>query len=143
MKRKSVGLALMLSLGAALGAQTPAPTGTPSAMANPFRMVERWPAFGTIKPGGAIGIVPDGKGGVWLQQRAEPPIMHFDAGGNILKTFGDKMFVQSHAFCQDRDGNFWAGDSGPFGDNPSTAGRGFQVFKFSPDGKLLLTLGKG
>ena len=52
------------------------------------------------------------------------------------------MFVQAHGFCQDRDGNFWAGDSGPFADNPATKGRGFQMFKFSPDGKLLLTLGK-
>ncbi len=53
------------------------------------------------------------------------------------------MFVQAHGFCQDRDGNFSAGDSGPFADNPTTAGRGFQLFKFSPEGKVLLTLGKG
>jgi sugar lactone lactonase YvrE len=52
------------------------------------------------------------------------------------------MFVQAHGFCQDRDGNFWAGDSGPFADNAASAGRGFQMFKFNPDGKLLLTLGK-
>jgi len=52
------------------------------------------------------------------------------------------MFVQAHGFCRDRDGNFWAGDSGPFADNPQTAGRGFQLFKFSPEGKVLLTLGK-
>ena len=50
--------------------------------------------------------------------------------------------MQAHGFCQDRDGNFWAGDSGPFADNPATKGRGFQMFKFSPDGKVLLTLGK-
>ena len=52
------------------------------------------------------------------------------------------MFVSAHGLCRDREGNFWAGDSGPFGDSAATAGRGFQVFKFSPDGKLLLTLGK-
>ena len=52
------------------------------------------------------------------------------------------MFVQAHGFCQDRDGNFWAGDSGPFADNPATKGRGFQLFKFSPAGKLLMTLGR-
>jgi sugar lactone lactonase YvrE len=69
--------------------------------------------------------------------------MHFDAGGNVLKTFGDKMFVQAHGFCQDPDGNFWAGDSGPFADAPGTGGRGFQMFKFSPEGEVLLTLGKG
>ena len=42
----------------------------------------------------------------------------------------------------DNDGNLWAGDSGPFGDDPSKAGRGYQFFKFSPDGELLLTLGE-
>jgi hypothetical protein len=121
--------------------QAPVPEW-PSTMANPYRMVEKWPAFGEIRSGAAIGIIPDGKGGTWLHHRSEPPIIHFDASGKILKTFGDKMFVQAHGFCQDRDGNFWAGDSGPFADNAASAGRGFQVFKFNPDGKLLLTLGK-
>ena len=59
-----------------------------------------------------------------------------------IARFGNGMFVQAHGFCQDRDGNFWAGDSGPFADNPATKGRGFQLFKFSPDGKVLLSLGK-
>src|SRR5207237_1406363 len=45
-------------------------------------------------------------------------------------------------FCQDRDGNFWAGDSGPFTDTPGTAGRGYQLYQFDPNGKLLRTLGK-
>ena len=113
-----------------------------STMANPYRMVPNWPHLGDIKPGAAIGIIPDGKGGTWLHHRSEPPILHIDGAGNIVKRFGDGMFVQAHGFCQDRDGNLWAGDSGPFQDNPSTAGRGFQLFKFSPDGKVLLTLGK-
>ena len=39
-----------------------------------------------------------------------------------LQSFGNGMFVQAHGFCQDRDGNFWAGDSGPFADSPATAG---------------------
>ena len=45
-----------------------------------------------------------------------------DASGNILKSFGDGMFAQAHGFCRDRDGNFWAGDSGPFTDTPASAG---------------------
>jgi hypothetical protein len=114
----------------------------PSTMTNPYQMVEKWPTLGTVKPGAAIGIIPDGTGGTWLHHRSEPPIMHFDAKGNRVASFGDNMFVQAHGFCRDRDGNFWAGDSGPFQDNPSTAGRGFQMFKFSPEGKVLLTLGK-
>ena len=60
----------------------------------------------------------------------------------MTKQFGNGMFVQAHGFCQDRDGNFWAGDSGPFQGSEATKGRGFQLFKFSPDGKVLLSLGK-
>ena len=120
----------------------PRPPEPPSAMVNPYRITENWPLFGDIRSGAAIGIIPDGKGGTWLHHRSEPPILHIDASGNITKRFGDKMFVQAHGFCQDRDGNFWAGDSGPFQDNPNTIGRGFQMFKFSPEGKVLLTLGK-
>lgn len=114
----------------------------PSAMVNPYRMLESWPHLGDIKPGAAIGIIPDGHGGTWLHHRSEPPIIHFDAAGNILKSFGNGMFVQAHGFCRDNDGNFWAGDSGPFADDPATAGRGYQLFKFDPNGKLLQTLGK-
>jgi DNA-binding beta-propeller fold protein YncE len=114
----------------------------PSTMANPYRITPNWPRLGDIKPGAAIGIIPDGKGGTWLHHRSEPPILHIDASGAVDRRFGNGMFVQAHGFCQDRDGNFWAGDSGPFQDNPSTKGRGFQLFKFSPDGKVLLTLGR-
>jgi hypothetical protein len=117
------------------------PTWT-STMANPYRVTPNWPQLGDIKPGAAIGIIPDGKGGTWLHHRSEPPILHIDASGKVDRRFGNGMFVQAHGFCQDRDGNFWAGDSGPFQDSPATKGRGFQLFKFSPDGKVLLTLGK-
>jgi sugar lactone lactonase YvrE len=111
-------------------------------MANPYQVIPNWPQLGDIKPGAAIGIIPDGKGGTWLHHRSEPPILHIDASGTVDRRFGNGMFVQAHGFCQDRDGNFWAGDSGPFADNPATKGRGFQLFKFSPDGKVLLSLGK-
>ena len=110
-------------------------------MNNPYRMLENWPHLGDIKPGAAIGIVPDGKGGVWLQHRSEPAILHIDPSGNIVKQF-DVTFSSSHGFCQDQDGNFWAADSGPFNDTPDAGVKGNQVFKFDQNGKLLLTLGK-
>ena len=112
-----------------------------NAMNNPYRMLENWPHLGAIKPGAAIGIVPDGKGGVWLQHRSVPAILHIDPSGNILKQF-DVTFSSSHGFCQDQDGNFWAADSGPFNDSPEAGVKGNQVFKFDQNGKLLLTLGK-
>jgi len=112
-----------------------------NAMNNPYRMLESWPHLGDIKPGAAIGIVPDGKGGVWLGHRSVPAILHIDSSGNIVKKF-DVTFSSSHGLCQDRDGNFWAADSGPFGDAPDAGVKGNQVFKFDQNGTLLLTLGK-
>jgi WD40 repeat protein len=112
-----------------------------NAMTNPYRMLENWPHLGDIKTGAAIGQVPDGKGGVWLQHRSDPAILHIDPSGNIIKRF-EVTFSSSHGLCQDRDGNFWAVDSGPFGNSPDAGVKGNQVFKFSPDGKLLLTLGQ-
>ena len=115
----------------------------PNAMNNPYRMLENWGALPEgVKWGSTIGIIPDGKGGVWIHHRSDPPIIKLDSSGKVTKTFGKGMFVQAHGFCMDQDGNLWAGDSGPFRDDPSTAGRGYQFFKFAPDGKVLLTLGK-
>jgi sugar lactone lactonase YvrE len=138
---------IAVAIGGAMYAQgrggaPPSPYALKSTMTNPYRMIENWPHLGNIKPGAAIGIVPDGQGGTWLHHRSEPPILHIDASGKILKSFGDGMFAQAHGFCRDRDGNFWAGDSGPFGDDPKAAGRGFVMHKFTPEGKLLMTIGK-
>ncbi len=118
-----------------------------NAMANPYTMVPNWPHLGDIKTGAAIGIVPDGKGGVWLEHRSVPAIVHINAAGDVIQRFNGPdgkplEFASSHGLCKDRDGNFWALDSGTFNDSPSTGIKGNQVFKFSPDGKLLLTLGK-
>ena len=124
------------------GRESREPPPFTSTMNNPYRIIENWPELGDIKPGAAIGIIPDGEGGTWLHHRSEPPIIKFNAEGKIVKSFGDGMFVQAHGFCMDHDGNLWAGDSGPFGDDPDKVGRGSQFFKFTQDGELLLTLGK-
>ncbi len=114
-----------------------------STMDNPYELTEDWP---TLLPGqewgAAIGLIPDDTGGLWMLFRSEPPINYINADGQITKSFGEGLIVQAHGFCLDNDGNLWAGDSGPFGDDPSTAGRGFQIHKFSPDGELLMSLGQ-
>ena len=114
-----------------------------TALKKPYRMLADWGELPEdVLWGASIGIIPDGEGGVWLHHRSDPPIIKLDSEGKAVRTFGDGMFVQAHGFCMDQDGNLWAGDSGPFGDDPSKAGRGYQFFKFSPEGELLLTLGK-
>ncbi len=130
-------------LAAMLASVTPiAQTGS-NTMYNPYQMLDGWATLPDgVSWGAVIGIIPDGEGGTWVHHRSEPPIMHFDSTGTVVETFGEGMFVMAHGFCRDHDGNFWAGDSGPFRDDPRTAGRGYQFFKFSPDGELLLTLGQ-
>jgi hypothetical protein len=121
--------------------------GIKSTMENPYRLVADWPHLGKISPGGATGLIPDGNGGVWLLHRSEPPILHIDASGNVVQSFGQGVLGTGHGLCRDQDGNFWASDSGPINpdvaaQNPELVKKGFVVHKFSPDGKLLLTIGK-
>jgi len=68
--------------------------------------------------------------------RREPPILKFDASGKLLKSWGEGMFIFPHGATVDRDGNLWVTDA-QLGE-----GKGYQVFKFSPEGKVLMTLGK-
>ena len=116
---------------------------TASTMVNPYRMVEDWP---TLRPGmewgAVIGFIPDGAGGTWMLFRSSPPINYVNAEGEITKSFGEGIIDTAHGFCMDGDGAIWAGDSGPFRVDPSSAGRGFQLHKFSPDGELLMSLGR-
>ena len=94
------------------------------------------------------------------------PVLKFDASGNLVKSFGAGMFLSPHGIFVDRDGNIWVtdcactggggggrgrggagrGDSGGRGAAPAPAAPaptvGPQVYKFSPDGKLLLTMGR-
>ena len=68
--------------------------------------------------------------------RSEPPILKFSAGGKLLAAFGQGMFVFPHGGTVDREGNLWLTDARGEG------GKGHQVFKFSPDGRVLMTLGR-
>ncbi len=116
---------------------------TTTTMDSPYRLVERWPTLPDgMTWGAAIGIIPDDTGGAWMMFRSEPPIHYIDASGKFTKSFARGLLVQGHGFCMDRDGNLWVGDSGPFAEDPATAGRGFQLHKLTQDGKLLLSLGR-
>jgi hypothetical protein len=117
-----------------------------SAQSNPYRPGENWgrlPEGRTF--GNVIGVDVDRSGNVWVFERCGgdtcegsklAPILQFDASGKLLKSFGAGMFAFPHGFHVDRDGNIWATDG------PGTSGKGYQVLKFSPEGKVLLTLGK-
>lgn len=67
------------------------------------------------------------------------PVLKFDRNtGEVLASFGTGLFVLPHGIHVDAEGNVWITDS--MGNQSGT--KGHQVLKFSPEGKILLTLGQ-
>jgi len=58
------------------------------------------------------------------------PLIVFDATGKYLRSWGKGMFERPHGIRVDRENNVWITDD-----------IGHQIMKFTPQGKLLLTLG--
>jgi sugar lactone lactonase YvrE len=74
------------------------------------------------------------------------PILEFDHLGKLVKHFGGGMFIFLHGIFVDRDGNVWVTDertatAQELQESPAAKGKGLTVVKFSPDGKVLMTLG--
>ncbi len=69
-------------------------------------------------------------------ERGDSPIFEFDSSGKLLKNFGAGLFVLPHGFTVDKQGNVWVTDAA------AKNGKGEQVTELSPEGKVLLTLGK-
>jgi len=126
---------LLLGLGGAFCTATD--VAATNGLPDPFRPVENWAQLPQgVQWGQVISVKPDAQGNLWVFHRSEPPILEFDASGRFIKSFGGGMFVQPHGLEIDRDGNIWTTDQN------AKDGKGEQVTKFSPDGKVLMTLGK-
>jgi DNA-binding beta-propeller fold protein YncE len=138
---------LLRSQAQAIDPATAKPAAPVNSAPNPYRSVENWAHMPEGRAWGAsAGVYVDPAGtSVWVAERCAantcvgsdlPPILHFDMSGRLLKAFGAGMFVFPHGIFVDRDGNVWVTDA------QGKDGKGHQVFKFSPEGKVLLTLGK-
>jgi len=68
--------------------------------------------------------------------RDEPPILKYDYQGNLLASFGAGLFIFPHGATVDWQGNLWVTDA------RGNDTMGHQVFKFSPQGEVLMTLGE-
>jgi streptogramin lyase len=118
----------------------------PNSQPNPYRTIENWAKLPEGRPwGSTAGVSVDRHGNIWVAERCGAntcagsnlaPILEFDPSGKLLKSFGGGMFVFPHGITADKDGNVWVTDA------QGANGKGQQVFKFSPDGKVLMTLGK-
>ena len=113
---------------------------------NPYKIE----TFGQLPAGRKIGQVygvdidRDGKS-VWVFERCGgascdgsnvAPLLKFDSSGRLVASFGVGMFVYPHGLYVDADDNIWVTDG------QGKNGKGQQVFKISPTGRVLLTLGQ-
>ena len=136
--------ALLCAIGGGVRAQLS--TAPRNDLPQPYRTTRDW---GALPPGMAwpavTAIEPAPDGTIYVIERcfenscagrSEPPILKYDASGRLLQSWGQGMFVFPHGATVDRQGNLWVTDA------RGADGRGHQVFKFSPEGKVLMTLGK-
>jgi DNA-binding beta-propeller fold protein YncE len=106
--------------------------------------------FISMPPGRVLGstnaINVDSQGHIWVFERCGvnscsgsdvDPILEFDASGKFIHGFGAGKFVFPHGIIFAPDGNMWIIDAGV-----EEGKKGSQIFKYTPGGKLLLSLGK-
>ena len=156
----SVACAVLPMLLTAHGALAQGASMAPvNDLPNPYRTVLNWaklPDGRTWGSTSAVDIDKDGKS-IWVAERCGAnncadsklaSVLKFDANGNVVTSFGSGLLVAPHGIHVDKDGNIWVtdcactGGTGGTGTAVATASpRGHQIFKFSPDGKVLLTLG--
>ena len=106
-----------------------------STLASLFDRYDVKPNFAAAgQPWGGLTswVAADGKGSVIVMVRAAPYFRVFTREGQPVKTWGDAaLFNQAHSVHFAPDGSLWATDPNDH-----------VVHKFTPDGKLLMTLGK-
>jgi sugar lactone lactonase YvrE len=138
-------LLAVLSVLAGVPAQ-PATQAVRNDLPQPYRTTRDW---GELPPGvkwaAVTAIEPAPDGTIFVVHRcfanscagrSEAPILQYDPRGRLLASFGQGLFVFPHGAAVDRSGNLWVTDAG------GADGKGHVVLKFSPDGQLLMTLGR-
>jgi len=146
---KAAALTLLLAT-AAYAQQPPSPT---NSAPNPYETIAGWAKLPEGRTWGSTSGVAIDKDGasVWVAERCGantcvgsnlPPILKFDASGKLVRAFGEGLIQVPHGLHVDRDGNIWVTDWANGRPPERDTTKGHQVTKFSPEGKVLLTLGK-
>jgi len=96
-----------------------------------FRVLEGW---GRLPEGWryveAAGVAVDSRDNVYVFNRGEHPLIVFDREGNFLRSWGEGLVGRAHGITIGPDGEVWLTDDG-----------NHTIRKFTPEGRLLLTIG--
>jgi DNA-binding beta-propeller fold protein YncE len=135
-------------------AASPAPAGPINDLPNPYKSVDNWvklPDGRTWGSTAGVDIDPDGVH-LWALDRCGAnscvgsdlaPVLKIAPDGTVVTAIGAGLFLFPHGIHVDREGNVWVTDGqGPDGEDPRRDGKGHVVIKMSPEGKVLLTIGK-
>jgi len=140
---KAVTLGIFILSGLATLAQNGAP--------NTYQSKGAWAELPNARSWGSTSAIypsPDGKH-IWVSERCGAnlcveskvdPVMLYTTGGKLVRKFGAGLMAWPHGMHVDFEGNVWVTDA--LGYAPVPQGWGHVVYKFSPRGKLLLTLGE-
>ncbi|MFC2047970.1 peptidyl-alpha-hydroxyglycine alpha-amidating lyase family protein [Chloroflexota bacterium] len=96
-----------------------------------YELVDGW---AKLPEGWSLDSVPglfvDSQDRVYVLNRGPHPVMVFDREGNLLTSLGEGFFTHPNGICVGPDGSVYATDE-----------KNHTLSKFTPDGKLLMTLG--
>jgi hypothetical protein len=100
-------------------------------LATGYEVDPSWPSRPKdIAWGELAGIAIGPSEQVWTFNRGTIPVQVYTANGKLVRTWGEGQFQEPHQVRIDHEGNVWLVDS-----------RLHVVRKYTPEGKLLLTLG--
>ena len=141
-------IAAFVLTGVSVGTQTD--VGPVNDLLNPYQAAARnWATLPDGRAwGSTAGIDIGAKGEIWAIDRcganscegsSAPTVHQIDPKtGKAIRSIGAGLFAFPHGLHVDRDGNIWVTD----GQASKDGTKGHQVLKLSPDGKVLMRLGK-
>src|SRR5262249_12176588 len=90
-----------------------------------------WPQRpGDMKWGAVSGVAVDAKDQIYVFTRGYQPVQVYDNDGKFVRAWGKDVIKSSHHIRIDPEGNVWTADIVDH-----------TIRKFTPEGKLLMTLG--
>ena len=126
----ALGGALLLSL---LAIEPPAATAQGELA---YRVIEGWGEFpADYEPGAGMAVATDAQGAVWFYNRGSHPVIQFNADGSLIQAWKEDKErslhqTAAHGMAIGPDGGVWLVDR-----------EANTLFKYSPTGRSLLTIG--